>query len=439
MLASDPPAMKYKSIVKKKDFSRVNLEGVTPTGNLGSSIKRKYPCPIFDGTGGIEALLYVEETFKKLALKLDYDVAEGFDSWELCLADSALEHWENINDTITADDRTNTKFNALILKFYLRYSSTEAREVMYSYLGSEECIKPKDAEVLDHQNRMETLMRYADKLNGVVPKPADSSKLKIIFESFHPSHVMNYKLTGNKFTAATKLDDIIDFMKLQKHNQEMKASQFSKKRKGENDENYNPNKRNGGKRGGRGFQGRGKGGRGGNKPSYGKPHSDKVYNDSGQEMCSKHGHTHTRDHCFDNPHGSRFRGGGRGTSGGRGYQGRGYQGNGGGRGYQGRGSNGNGSQSYYNGNGNNGNNNNNNPNHSYYNNGPNNGNNNNGNNNNWNNGNNGNNGNNNNNNNAIENGPSNGSGPPNGSGNGNDHHYHTNDNYSNNNRNPYWG
>jgi len=77
---------------------------------------------------------------------------------------------------------------------------------------------------------METLMRYADRLNGVAPQPADSSKLKIIFKLFHPSHVMNYKLTGNKFTAATKLEDIIDFMKLQKHNQEMKASQFKKEK-----------------------------------------------------------------------------------------------------------------------------------------------------------------------------------------------------------------
>jgi len=169
---------------------------------------------------------------------------------------------------------------------------------MYSYLGSEECIKPKDAEVLDHQNRMETLMRFADCQNGVAPQPADSSKLKIIFESFPPSHVMNYKLTGNKFTAATKLEDFVDFMKLQKHNQEMKASQF-KKGKGENDENYNSSNKKS-KQGGRSFSGKGANG----KPSYSKPRSAKKYNQEGQEMCSKHNFTHTRDHCFDNPHGS---------------------------------------------------------------------------------------------------------------------------------------
>ena len=150
MLASDPPPMKYKYIVKKKDFSKVNLEGVTPLAANTTSAKHKHPCPIFDGTGGIEALLYVEETFRKLAKKLKYNSLDAFDS-QLCLGDSALDHWENINDAgDLPENRTEAVFNDIIFKFYLRYSSSEARDVMYSYLGSEECIKPKETEVLDH-------------------------------------------------------------------------------------------------------------------------------------------------------------------------------------------------------------------------------------------------------------------------------------------------
>ena len=67
-LASDPPCMKYKSILKKKDFAKNNFEG--------NSIlqKRKFPCPVFDGTGGIEALLYVEENLRKIAKKLGFNM-----------------------------------------------------------------------------------------------------------------------------------------------------------------------------------------------------------------------------------------------------------------------------------------------------------------------------------------------------------------------------
>ena len=92
------------------------------------------------------------------------------------------------------------------------------RNIMYTYLGSEEYTK-----VINHENRMETLRWYMDRLNGVAPKPAASMKLKIMFKSFHPNHVMmNCKLTRNKFNAATRLEDITEFMQIQKHFQTCK-------------------------------------------------------------------------------------------------------------------------------------------------------------------------------------------------------------------------
>jgi len=71
--------------------------------------------------GGIEALLYVEETFQKLAKKLKYSALDAFDSWELCVGNSALDRWENINNAgDDPADRTEPKFNNVIFKFYLR-------------------------------------------------------------------------------------------------------------------------------------------------------------------------------------------------------------------------------------------------------------------------------------------------------------------------------
>ena len=89
MLASDPPPMKYKYIVKKKDFSKVSFEGTTILAPLQ---KRKYLCPIFDGIGVIQALVYVKESYQKISKKLAYSDELAFDVWELCLGDSALDH-----------------------------------------------------------------------------------------------------------------------------------------------------------------------------------------------------------------------------------------------------------------------------------------------------------------------------------------------------------
>jgi len=94
-----------------------------------------------------------------------------------------------------------------------------------------------------------------DRLNGVAPKPTASMKLKIMFKSFHPNHVMmNCKLTRNKFNAATRLEDITEFMQIQKHNPDMQVTRI-KKRKSENNENNDSSDDNNKKknRGGRNF------------------------------------------------------------------------------------------------------------------------------------------------------------------------------------------
>ena len=71
--------------------------------------KCKYPCIDFNGIGGIKALLYVQESYRKTSKKLEYSKAQSFDAWELCLGDSALNHWENINDVnANADKYDNT-------------------------------------------------------------------------------------------------------------------------------------------------------------------------------------------------------------------------------------------------------------------------------------------------------------------------------------------
>ena len=63
---------------------------------------------------------------------------------------------------------------------------------------------------------METLFRYADRLAGLEPLMLDNMKKKTSILSFHPTHVLAYKNAGNKIDPNTKLDNVMEFMKLQK-------------------------------------------------------------------------------------------------------------------------------------------------------------------------------------------------------------------------------
>ena len=104
---------------------------------------------------------------------------------------------------------------------------------------------------------------------------------------------MNYKLTGKKFTPATKLEDIIDFMKLQNIIKRRKHPN-SKRERERTTKAAIVQTRKENKAAAAAFQEKEKDGRG--KPSYGKPHSNKVYNQEGQKMCANHAFSHPRDH-----------------------------------------------------------------------------------------------------------------------------------------------
>jgi len=87
---------------------------------------------------------------------------------------------------------------------------------MYQYLASSKCTRPKDIKVIDHKCCMETLFRNADRLAGMEQKMTENMKKKTLIQSFHPTHVLAYKSTGNRIDTNTSIDDIIEFMKLQK-------------------------------------------------------------------------------------------------------------------------------------------------------------------------------------------------------------------------------
>ena len=70
---------------------------------------------IFDGKGGVEALLFVTEQFRKNARKLQYEEGwELFDNYEEVLQGTALDKWEQITNDIDPDDRTPERFNEVI-------------------------------------------------------------------------------------------------------------------------------------------------------------------------------------------------------------------------------------------------------------------------------------------------------------------------------------
>ena len=85
------PAIRYKMAFEKSDMDKALL-----SQTFDDDTKKKKYVPIFDGTGGMEALLYVEEQFRKAAAKLDYKNDDLFEYFEECLEGTAEDNWSTI-------------------------------------------------------------------------------------------------------------------------------------------------------------------------------------------------------------------------------------------------------------------------------------------------------------------------------------------------------
>ena len=157
------PCIKFESSF---DHSKLEKAQFTQTYDDGSTKKKK--CPIFNGDDGIDALLYVEDRFNSICRQLQYkDGDELFDNSAEVVAGKAEDNWEILTVNIAHQNRTPQRFREVMDTSYLSYCDEETRDIMFKYLRKWK--KKFKSEAGEHVNRMETLVRYANRLPGLEP------------------------------------------------------------------------------------------------------------------------------------------------------------------------------------------------------------------------------------------------------------------------------
>ena len=127
-----PPCILYDGPFKATDLERVKL-----TQNFQDETK-KGDCPVFTGVHAIEALLHVEERFRKIARKMQWTSGdELFEKFSEVVADNAEISWDNIIDNIDPATINDTDaFDKALATFYLKYAAQDSRDTMKKYLES---------------------------------------------------------------------------------------------------------------------------------------------------------------------------------------------------------------------------------------------------------------------------------------------------------------
>ncbi|CAB9524872.1 hypothetical protein SEMRO_1598_G284910.1 [Seminavis robusta] len=260
-------------------------------------------------------------------------VGDKWDQFEDVLDSVAARKWNNLIRGIAAPARNNARFTTEINNYVQLYAEHECpRDVLIKYIKSDECQKPRKVDPGVHASRIETLCRFANRLQGDEAELTEAQIKIRVFESFPTIWQNHYRRSTRRLTEDT-IQQIVQYMNLCKGIADEEEATRGKKRKAADGTE------------------RIRGGSNSNKNNNKK--TDKKQKTLDHETCPVHG-GHTWGRCSLNPRsenygryqsggrGGRFqgRGGGRGSFGGRGFcRGDGGRGFIGGRHYGGRGGN----------------------------------------------------------------------------------------------------
>ena len=301
-MAHSKPCIEYGDTLDVTEMDHVKIETV-----VGGAVRKKV-VPVFTAKYGVEGLFHVIDKFVKASAWLHLAPAEKWDQGEECLDTVAESKWTNLIQGIANNAKTAARLTREIANFVALYAEDpEPRDVLIAYLKTDECRKKRKIDPGVHASRIETLCRYANRLNGTEQELTDDQIKKIVFETFPNKWQNDYKKSNRDFAADT-ITNIVSYMNLCKGIADDEEETRGKKRKaehirggGENSDKKNQNKK-------------------GNKKS------NKV---DDNDTCPVHG-GHKWGVCSLNPRGENWRGSaGSGRYGGRGGR---YGGRGGGRG-----------------------------------------------------------------------------------------------------------
>ena len=207
---SDPfevPCIDYKPSFVAKDLQKIVLK---ITYNDGTSKEAK--CPRFTGNGGIEELLYVVERYENIALDKNIENEMKFKYFIEILNYEPRAKWMKLNPSSYEQD--DQGFKDCLSAYYAEYSKqSNARDKLIKSLRTSRFFMPIEGTVKAHYARIETLFRYANKLQGTEARLTEKSKNIILVKSFPKKWKSRFiKSLDEKGKEGATCNEMISFM-----------------------------------------------------------------------------------------------------------------------------------------------------------------------------------------------------------------------------------
>ena len=156
---------------------------VVKVERIHNGVPRSRKVPVFAPKHGIVALFHVVDKFVKAGERLNFEIEDYWNQFEDVLDIVAGSKWENQVRVIGPRARTRERFKTEVDKFIASYAKhSEPQDILVRYLRNpENCRKPYKATPQAHVDHLETLIGYANRLEGTEPQVDEENRKKIIF------------------------------------------------------------------------------------------------------------------------------------------------------------------------------------------------------------------------------------------------------------------
>jgi len=163
--------VKYES---KLNISKIKEVKMDKTEN---GVKRSKYFPQFTASMGVEGLIHVVDCyFNKNATKLNFTTAEKWANFDEVLDSVAESKWTARITNIAPQAPTKNRLKSEIKWLIGSYAESDnPRDVLIEYLKGPSCKKTFSKSPQEHADRMEVLIRMANRLDGTAPNIDDSN------------------------------------------------------------------------------------------------------------------------------------------------------------------------------------------------------------------------------------------------------------------------
>ena len=202
------PCLQYKPPFDKEDGKTVKLKNTS--NNKEGKIR------LMTGSSA-EEVLYTIKAFENKAIDIDLPNNQRIKEFMNCLGSKARDRWAKMIKNRRSGDFSSNQWSLAKKEWIAEYvKDKKAKEtILNAWTSTKDFMKPKEVDIEDHADRIETICNYIDLLPGDHSGLTDMERKSLLFNTFPITWCDEFTLNRNDPEQASE-KEIKDFMEKRK-------------------------------------------------------------------------------------------------------------------------------------------------------------------------------------------------------------------------------